>query len=213
MKNFVVIGLGRFGLCVAKQLTKLGHDVLAVDKDGAVISEIADHVSRAVIGDATDFSVVESLGVNSFDAAIVGAGDNLEASVMTTALLKENGAPYIVAKAKNEMHGKILKKVGADRIVYPEEEIGDRVARQLSNTGIVDMLDLSDDCSVAEIAVPEKWTGKSIRDINVRAKHGVNIIAVRTGETLDVQFSPDLVLEKEHILVLIGDNQAIDKIR
>lgn len=213
MKNFVVIGLGRFGLCVAKQLTRLGHDVLAVDKDGAVISEIADHVSRAVIGDATDFSVVESLGVNSFDAAIVGAGDNLEASVMTTALLKENGAPYIVAKAKNEMHGKILKKVGADRIVYPEEEIGDRVARQLSNTGIVDMLDLSDDCSVAEITVPEKWTGKSIRDINVRAKHGVNIIAVRTGETLNVQFSPDLILEKEHILVLIGDNQAIDKIR
>lgn len=213
MKSFIVIGLGRFGLCVAKQLTELGHDVLAVDKNQSCISEIADNVARAIIGDATDASVTESLGVRNFDAAIVGAGDDLEASVMITALLKENGAQYIVAKAKNELHGKILSKVGADRIVYPEEEMGERVARQLSNTGLVDMLELSGSCSVAEIVVPEKWVGKSVRELNVRAKFGVNIIALKQGEIFDVQFSPDIVLKKEHVLVLIGDNKDIDKIR
>lgn len=213
MKSFIVLGLGKFGISVAKKLTDMGHDVLAVDKDELSVSGIADNVTRAIIGDATDPLVIDSLGVRNFDAVIVGAGDNMETSVMTTAILKEKGAPFIVAKAKNEMHGKILSKVGADRIVYPEEEIGERVARQLSNTALIDMLELSDSVSIAEIAVPDKWVGSSIRELNVRANFGVNIIAVKCGKSFDVQFSPDLTLEKEHVLILIGDNSKLDKIR
>lgn len=213
MKSFIVIGLGKFGLSVAKKLTDIGHDVLAVDKEESNISEIADIVTRAIIGNATDPAVIDSLGVRNFDAVIVGAGDNMEASIMTTAILKEKGAPFIVAKAKNEMHGKILSKVGADRIVYPEEEIGERVARQLSNTALIDMLELSDSVSIAEIAVPDKWVGSSVRELNVRARFGINIIAVKSGKNFDAQFSPDLTLEKEHVLIMIGDNSKLDKIR
>lgn len=212
MKNFIVIGLGRFGSSVAVHLTKLGHEVMVVDSNAERVNALADIVTQAVIGNAADAAVVRSLGVRNFDAAIVSVGEHMESSVLTTVLLKEYGAPYIVAKARNELHGTVLEKVGADLIVFPEEEMGERIAKKLSNNAVLDMIEVSENCSIVEIEVPKKWIGKTVRELNVRAKHGINIIAVKSNQHITASVLPETVLTEQDVLIVIGDERKIDKI-
>ncbi len=212
MKNFIVVGLGRFGLSVAESLVNMGHEVLAVDTDADRVNAAADVLTQAIIGNATDAAVVQSLGVRNFDAAIVAIGDNIESSVLTTVLLKENGVPFIVAKAHNQLHGTVLEKVGADMIVFPEEEMGERIAKRLSNSAILDMIEIAENCCIVEIEVPQKWIGKTVRELNVRAKYGLNIIAFKTREGVTTSILPETVLEAEDVLIVIGDDKKIDKI-
>lgn len=179
MKSFVVIGVGRFGRALAMELFRLGHEVLAIDKNEERVSSVADYVTHAVRADARDEQVLRSIGARNFDCAIVAFADETQDSILTTLLLKEAGVKYVVAKGHNELHTRVLKKIGADRVVFPEADMGIRLAQVVSSTNLVDYIDISDDYSIIEMNVPQKWDGHSIRELDVRARYGINILVVK----------------------------------
>ncbi|HOM43507.1 MAG TPA: TrkA family potassium uptake protein, partial [Bacillota bacterium] len=190
MKQFVIIGIGRFGGAVAETLSELGHEVLAIDTDEEAIQKISDKVTHAVTADATDESVLKSLGVRNFDVAVVAIGSDIQSSILITLMLKELGVRYVVAKAQNELHARVLMKIGADKIVFPEREMGERVAHNLISSSILDFIELSEDHSIIEYAVPESWKGKALRDINMRARYGVTVVAIRNMNNESINISP-----------------------
>lgn len=215
MKSFVVIGIGRFGRALAMELFRLGHEVLAIDKNEERVSSVADYVTHAVRADACDEQVLRSVGVRNFDCAIVAFADETQDSILTTLLLKEAGVKYVVAKGHNELHTRVLQKIGADRVVFPESDMGVRLAQVVSSTNLVDYIDISDDYSIIEMNVPQRWDGHSIRELDVRARHGINILVVKSGDgrTLSVVPSPDYVIRRGDILVVIGSNEDIRKLK
>lgn len=211
-KQFVVIGMGRFGEAVAKALYNLNEDVLAIDEDESLVQDISDEVTHAVCMDATDEHALSTLGIRNFDVAIVSIGDNLQASIMITLILKEAGVKYIVAKGSNELHAKVLKKVGADRVVLPEKDMGIRVAHNLVSTNILDFVELSPDYAIIEINAPLEWHNKDILSINVRAKYGVNLIAIKKGDDINVSPVAKDVIKEGDILVIIGSSEDLAKL-
>lgn len=215
MKSFVVIGVGRFGRALAMELFRLGHEVLAIDKNEERVSSVADYVTHAVRADARDEQVLRSIGARNFDCAIVAFADETQDSILTTLLLKEAGVKYVVAKGHNELHTRVLKKIGADRVVFPEADMGIRLAQVVSSTNLVDYIDISDDYSIIEMNVPQKWDGHSIRELDVRARYGINILVVKSGDgrTLSVVPSPDYVIRRGDVLVVIGTNEDIRKLK
>ena len=214
MSSFLVIGIGRFGKAVATELSRMKHDVLAVDEVEDNVAGIIDKVTDVIIGDAKDESVLRSLGVHNFDCAIVAMAGNIEDSILTTMLLKELGAKSIVSKAQNDRHAKILSLVGADRVVQPEHEMGVRVAQSLARQNFIDYLEISPEFGVMEMATPEHWAGKSIVKNNLRRKYGITVIAIRSAGSKKIQFSPsaDIVLEKSDKLTVIGSKQELETI-
>lgn len=212
MKSFVVIGAGRFGGAVARELSNLGYEVMVIDKDEVKTQIMAKYVTHAVTADATDDAVLHNLGVRNFDAAVISIGEDLGASVLTTMLLSNLGTKYIIAKAINRNQARILEKVGANRIVFPEKDMGIRVAQSLVRTNLLDYIELSPDYSIMEIEVPKKWVGKSIRELNIRAKHGVNIVAVKRGLNIRVSPEPDYVFEDTDYPIVIGCNDDMNKL-
>lgn len=213
MKSFLVIGIGRFGFNLAKTLYELGHEVLAIDEDEERIEEIAEYVTHAVAGDATDETVLKSLGARNFDVAVVALGESMEASILITVLLKEMGVKYIVGKAQSELHAKILTKVGIDRAILPERDMGVRVAHNLAQSNILDYIELSPEHSILEMSVPKKWIGKTLRELDVRARYGVSIMAVKNGVDINISPDPESILSDEDVLVIIGDNDDLNKIK
>lgn len=207
--DFVVFGLGKFGRSVAETLAESGRDVLAVDISEEVIEEIADTVTHAVQADVTDADALNALGVRNFDVAVIAISNNLQASIMSTILVKEMGVPYIIAKASNDIHKKVLEKVGADRVIFPEREIGVRIANNLISENFVDYISLSDDYSIVEVEVLDDWVGKTLKQLNMRAQYGINVMAIRKGENISITPGPDMVLEAEDILVVIGSNESL----
>ncbi|MFB0918119.1 MAG: TrkA family potassium uptake protein, partial [Clostridiaceae bacterium] len=184
-KQFIVVGLGRFGTTVAETLTQLGHDVLAIDKDEQLIQDISDKVTHAVQMDATDEYALRTLGVRNFDVAIVTIGSNIQSSIMVTLLLREAGVKYIICKGQSELHKKVLEKIGADRVILPEKDMGIRVAHNLVSSNLLDFIELSPDYSVMEIQAPAAWVGKSLKDLHVRATYGINIMAIKEGDEIN----------------------------
>ena len=213
MKSYVVVGMGRFGTEAAKQLFSLGCEVLAIDNGTDVIQQIANDVTHAVVADARDKEVLRSLGVADFDCAIVAIGDSLTDSVLATMNLLELGVPYLVCKAYDETHSQILKKLGAHQVLIPEKEQAARLARSLSNPNVLDYIELSDDHGIIEVPAPKTWRGKTLKDLNVRAKLGVNIIAVRQGEQINVSPTADYCVGAEDVLVVLGDAIALEKVQ
>ena len=213
MKSYVVIGLGRFGSEVAKQLHAQGCEVLAMDMRADLVQQVSSEVTHAVVADAKDKDVLKALGVRSFDCAIIAIGDDLAASVLATANLKELGIPYLVCKAHDDTHRRVLEKLGADRIVIPEQENGIRLARSLSAPNVLDYIELSEEYGIAEVPVPASWVGKSLRDLNVRAKWGINIIAFRREGKLLVSPPADFAIQAGDIAVVLGDNLALDTVQ
>lgn len=211
-KEFVVFGMGRFGSSVAKTLSENGCQVLAVDMDQSKIELIADAVTYAVCTDVTDVDAVHSLGISNFDGAVIAIGGSLEASVMVTILAKELGIPYILAKARNELHAKILKKVGADMVVFPEKETGIRIAHNLMEGNLFDAIELSTQYSMMDFSVPEDWIGKSLRELNLRAAKKINVIGLKRNGKLDITPEADMPLEKDDVLIVIGKNHALSKL-
>lgn len=211
-KEFVVFGMGRFGKSVATTLAESGCEVLIVDSDEATIQEMADLVTYAVKADVTDTEVLETLGISNFDAAIIGIGENLQASVMVTILAKEMGIPYVLAKAKNDLHAKILKKVGADSVVFPEKETGIRIAHNLLMGNFFDAIELSSRYSIVEIDLPREWKGQNLMELNLRAKYGINVIGTRSDDTIDINPSPDRKMKEGDRLVIIGENGVLNKL-
>ena len=213
MKSYIVIGLGRFGSRAAKRLYELGCEVLAIDREPDLVQPISDLVTQAVVGDARDKEVLRALGAKDFECAIVAIGDNLAESVLATMNLKELGVPYIVCKAADETYRQVLLKLGADRVVIPEQEQADRLAKNLSTPNVLEYIELSEACGIIEIPAPKDWVGKSLRELNVRAKLGINIIAVKTGEQIDVSPAPDAPITADDVMVVLGDTAALKAVQ
>lgn len=210
-KQYAVFGLGSFGESVAVTLQELGCEVVVVDNHMERIEDVSPYVSYAVQADIEDPEVIRSLGARNLDGVVVAVADDMEASIMATLVSKEIGVPYVLAKAKNELHAKVLKKIGADSIIFPEKEIGQSVARNLVSGEFVDWISLSPDYSITEIQVPEKWIGKSLSEIDVRRTKDVNVVGVRIGEKIQVTIDPEEPLQKEMMLIMIGSNEALEK--
>lgn len=211
-KEFVVFGLGRFGRSVAITLAESGCEVLVVDENETIIQEIAEDVTYAIKADVTDAEALSSLGISNFDGAIVAIGENLEASVMVTILAKEMGIPYVLAKAQSEIHAKVLKKVGADMVVFPEKETGIRIANNLLMGNFFDAVELSSTFSMMELDVLDSWAGHSLRELNLRAKYKINVIGLKRENRLDINPDADMPLHKNDIVVIIGRNEVLNKL-
>ena len=214
MASFLVIGLGRFGRVVATELYKMKHDVLALDEREEYVSGIAECVTNVVIGDARDEAVLRSLGVENFDCAVVAIGSAVEDNVLITIMLKEMGVKKVVCRAQNEWHAKILSQIGADRVIRPEYDMGKRVAQSLAQKNIIDHLEISPEHSIIEINTPSHWADKCIKNINVRRRYGISVVAITRAETGEVKFLPnaDTVLKSGDVLTVIGFTKDLDKI-
>lgn len=211
-KQYVVIGLGKFGTSVAKTLYETGNDVLAIDKSEELVQEIADHVTHAIQLDATDENALKTIGITNFDVAIITIGSDIQSSVMATLLVKEVGVKYIVAKAHSDLHAKVLQKIGADRVIQPEKDMGARVAHNLVAINILDYIELSPDYSVIEIESPKVWHGKTLRELNVRAKYGINIMAVKGANDINIAPNAEDVISEDDIILAIGSTYDLAKL-
>ena len=213
MKQFAIIGLGRFGSSIAKTLYQMGHDVLAIDNDPEEVQEISDYVTHAVQADATDEVTLNTLGIRNFDVAVVTIGTDIQSSIMITLLCKEMGVKYVLAKAQNELHAKVLYRIGADKVVFPERDMGARVAHNLVSSNILDYIELAPEYSLVEVAPNPEWEGKNLRQLNIRAKYGVNVIAIKDDSgKVNVAPQADDVIQKDDILVVIGNNDDIKRL-
>ncbi|MDQ0150475.1 potassium channel family protein [Eubacterium multiforme] len=211
-KQFVIIGLGRFGSSIAETLYTLGNDVLVIDKDEDLIQDISDKVTHAVQMDATDEGALRTLGLRNFDVAVVTIGSNIQASVMATLLVKELGVKYIIAKGNSDLHAKVLYKIGADRVILPEKDMGVRVAHNLVSESILDFIELSPDYSIMEIEAPEEWQNKTIRELKLRSKYGINVMAIKRDDEINLSPPADFVVESKDIFVAIGSAEDLSKL-
>lgn len=213
MKSYIVIGLGRFGAEAAVQLTTLGCEVLAMDIRSELVQHVSQDVTHAVVADAQDKEVLKALGAKDFECAIVAIGDDLAASVLATMNLKELGIPYIVCKAHDETHRRVLEKLGADRVVIPEKENAARLAKSLSSHNVLDYIELSEDYGIVEVPAPKSWQEKTLKELNVRAKLGVNILAVRRDQKINVSPAADFQIRGGDIVVMLGDSVALNTVQ
>lgn len=213
MKSYVVIGMGRFGTEVARELCRQGCEVLAIDMDQDSVARVSGDVTHAVVADSQDKEVLRALGVAEMDCAIVAIGSDLSGSVLTTMNLKELGVPKIICKAHNDTHRRVLEKLGADRVLIPEQEQASRLARSLSAPNVLDYIELSEEYGIVEVPVPDSWAGKTLRDLNVRAKLGVNILAFRRDSKMNVSPAADFAIRAGDVAVVLGDNQALKKVQ
>lgn len=208
-KQYAVIGLGRFGASVAVNLHALGHEVLAIDSDEERVQKLSEDVTHVVQADTTDENALTALGLRNFDAVVVAIGADVQANVATTLLLKEMGIPYIVAKAQNALHGKMLEKIGADRVVYPERDMGQRVAHSLVSANILDYIELSPQLSLVEVTAPGSLVGKTLAQADLRAHYGVNVVAIKRFEDLIVPPQPDELIAAGDILIVVGATEGV----
>ncbi len=211
-KQYLVLGLGRFGTSLAESLCKLGHEVIAIDNNADLVDDIAPSVTQAIQMDATDEVLLSALGIKNFDAAIVSIGQSMRESIMVCMLLKEMGVGYLIAKANDEIHAKVLRKIGVDRVVFPERDMGSRLARAIITPNALDLMDLSDDHQIMETRLPRKWVGNTIIGINVRRKYGISILAIHRDERFLVSPAPDMHFEAGDTLLVLGKKTDIEKL-
>lgn len=211
-KSFAVLGLGKFGKSVARELSAAGADVLAVDNDRERLQSVADYVTYAVAADIEDAEAVEALGLSNMDGVVIAVTGNLNASILAAIYAKEAGVPYVIAKAKDETHIKILNKLGVDKTVFPEYESGIRVARHLATGNILNFVELSDNIRMVEIAIENEWEGKSLRELNLREKEHINVIAVRENGELSPNPDPDIPLEKGSSMLITVDKKELNRL-
>ncbi len=212
-KQFIVIGMGRFGQSVARCLTAMGKEVLAVDKSEEFINDIAPYVTHAVQADATDEKALNALGLRNFDVAVVTIGDDIQASILVTLLCKEIGVGYVVAKAQSDLHAKVLLKIGADKVVFPERDMGMRLAHNLAAANVIDYIQVSGDLNVLEVGAVTQWTDQSLGELDFRKKYGVNVIAIKkeSGKVNTAPHGED-VIDKGDVLIVVGQTADIARI-
>ena len=209
MKNFVVIGLGRFGTAVARERYEVGNDVLGLDTNSENVENIADYVTHAVTGDGRDPEVLRALGVADYDCAVVAVGSDVGSSALITMRLKEAGVPQVVCKAQSHVHQRLLEKIGADRVIFPEHEMGIKVAQGLARSNILNFIELSPEYGLVDVDLPRGWAGHTIRDLDIRAKYKVNVIAVRRGSDFHVSPGADWIMIEGDKLVVLGADSDI----
>ena len=213
MKSYFIIGLGLFGEALARNLCKLGAEVLAMDVRNDLVQLVANDVTHAVVGDAQDKSVLRALGAADFDCAVVAIGDDLAASVLTVMNLQELGVKQIVCKAHDETHRRVLERLGVDRVLIPEQEHAQRVARSLVRHNVLDYIELSEEYGILDVPAPKSWIGKTLKELNVRAKLGVNIIAVESGKKTNVSPAADYLIREGDIMVVLGDTYSLEAVQ
>ncbi len=211
-KQFAVLGLGGFGASIAITLQQQGCDVVAVDQDMERVNDVAEMVTYAMQADIGNPDLLYSLGLKNFDGLVVAVSESMEASIMATLVAKEIGIPYVLCKARDERHAAVLRKIGADSIVFPEEEMGKRIAKNLVSANFADWIALSSDYSVVEVTVPAGWVGKTLKELDVRRSYGVNVVGIKEGSRVDITPDADKLLKEGMTLMLIGDNKALEKI-
>ncbi len=212
-KTYAVFGLGRYGLAVAKELVENGKEVIAVDSTQKIVNDAAAYLPVCKCADVTDPEVISRLGIAGIDTVIICMASNLESSVMAVTLCKEAGVKTVIAKCASEMHQKILLRVGADRVVFPENESGIRLAKNILSSGFIDIIALSKDASIVEIDVREEWIGKNLIELNLRKKYGFNIVAIKKGDTVDVNVNPEELLDAETTLIVIANTAKLGKLK
>ncbi|MBO8178698.1 potassium channel family protein [Aeribacillus pallidus] len=210
-KEFVVIGLGRFGGSICRTLVDQGMEVLAIDKDEDRVNEYSKIASHAVVADTTDEEVLKELGIRNFDHVIVAIGDDIQSSILTTLMLKEMGVRHITVKAQNDYHEKVLRKIGADHVVHPERDMGRRIAHNIVSNNVLDYLELSDEHSIVEIVANDVLAGHSILQLDIRAKYGINIVAIKRGNQINVSPQANEVIQKGDVLIVIGADSDINR--
>jgi len=211
VKSILLIGLGRFGMNIAEKLNEMKHEVMAVDIDENLVNDVLPLVTNAQIGNSTDVDYLSTLGVDNFDVCIVAIRNSFQNSLETTSLLKELGAKKVVACANNDVHEKFLLRNGADAVVYPEKQLAFWTAIRYTTNNIFDYIKIDDEYSIFEVGVPESWNGKTVSQLAVRQKHGINIMAIKSGNKLDVTISADTVLTKDERILVLGSVKAVRK--
>lgn len=212
-KTYAVFGLGRYGIAVARELVHNGVEVIAVDMDERIVNAAADELPICKCADITDPEVIRQLGISNVDVVIIAMANNLEASVMAVTLCKEIGVTTVIAKSANEMHQKILNRVGADKVVFPENESGIRLAKNLLSSGFVDMVSLAKNVSIIELDVKTEWIGKNLIELNLRKKYSINVVAVRKGEAVSVDIDPHAPLQTDDKLIVIANTEKLAKLK
>ena len=212
-KTYAVFGLGRYGTAVARELVENGMEVIAIDTDQKIVNDAAAYLPVCKCADVTYTEVISRLGIGNIDTVIVCMASNLEASVMAVTLCKESGVKTVIAKSANEMHQKILLRVGADQVVFPENESGIQLAKNLLSSGFIYMISLSKDVSMVEIDVKDEWIGKNLIELNLRKKYGFNIVAIKKGENVNVNINPEQVLDAESSLIVIANTTKLGKLK
>lgn len=212
VKEIAVLGLGRMGRSIAETFSARGGHVIAIDNDQKNVDEISDKVAYAIRADITDVETIKQLGISNVDAVVITMSQNFEASIVAIIVCKELGIPYIIAKAQNKLQGNILKKVGADKIIYPEIEMGSRLAMSLLYGNFVDMVTLSDDISIVDVTVPKKWVGKTLMELDIRKKYGFNVIAIKENEAISIDVKADVPLKASQELVVLGKDNKLTKV-
>ena len=212
-KTYAVFGLGRYGIAVARELARNGMEVIAVDIDERIVNAAADELPICKCADITDPEVIRQLGIANVDVVIIAMANNLEASVMAVTLCKEIGVKTVIAKSANEMHQKILTRVGADKVVFPENESGIRLAKNLLSSGFVDMVSLAKNVSMIELDVKPEWVEKSLIELNLRKKYSINVVAVRTGDMVSVDIDPHAPLKEDDKLIVIANTEKFSKLK
>ena len=215
MKNqsYAVFGLGRYGLATAKELAAAGAQVLAVDRDEQAVQSAAAFIPLVKCADVTDPAVLEMLGISNFDVVIIAMAEHMEACVMAVMLCKEAGVPTVIVKCASETHGRLLSRVGADQVVIPESESGVRMARNLLSSGFVDVMELSGEVSLIEVPVKAEWAGKSLIELNLRKKYGINVVALKRGESIDVTIDPAAPMQEGDFLVVIAETAKLHQLK
>lgn len=208
-KEFVVIGLGRFGGSIVSELIELDANVMAIDIDPSKVDDYADIATQAAVADTTDESALRSLGIHNFEHVIVAIGENIQASILTTLILKEIGVPRLTVKAQNDYHEKVLEKIGADQIVRPERDMGIRTANNVVSNNILDYLELSDEHSIAELIVNGRIAGHTLMELDIRARHGINIVAIKRQDAIIVSPQADEEIQEGDLLIVIGSDLDI----
>lgn len=211
MKSVLLIGLGRFGRHIARKLNEMNHQVMAIDKNEGRVDAVLGYVTNAQIGNTTDEEFVRSLGVRNFDVCIVAIGDNFQSSLETTALLKDLGARHVVSRAARDVHAKFLLRNGADDVVYPERQLASWTAIRYTSDHIFDYIQLTPEYSIFETEIPKTWIGKTIKELDVRKKYHVTILAVKHGEEIDMELKPEDKLSENETILVLGHNKYIQK--
>ncbi len=212
-KTYAIFGLGRYGISVAKELVRNGAEVIAVDSNENIVNSLVNELPFCKCADTTNKEVLTKLGIASVDTVIVAMAGNIEASVMTVLLCKELGVPNVIAKCSNDMHYKILTKVGADKVVFPEKESGTRQAKNLLSSGFMDVIELSTEVSMIELDVKKEWIGKNLLELNLRKRYSINVIAVKEDNKIEIDIDPNIPLTDKMKLVVIGKTSKLSKIK
>ena len=212
-KQFMIIGLGQFGKSLVATLHNSNVDLLVIDRDITKLEEIGDKASQAVCADASKQEVLEQFDIESFEGAIITIGHDMEFSVKTVMHLNEMGMPFIMAKATSDFEGRILTKVGADKIIFPDREVGIRLGKEIVSGNYYDALDISETYSITDIVLPNKWVNKSIIELNLRKSYGINVVGIRRQEDVIINPTPDFVFKDEDVLITLGSNKDIENVR